>query len=103
MVIKRIYFDTSMAFSFERLTEIMRKSSMPIESLKAGEFVVFVNRKQTAFKLLATTNVMVYHNNKNRRFPITAITHFPEFFDGHTINITKAVERDIKQQTGWLT
>jgi len=102
MVIKRIYFDTSMAFSFDRLAEIMRKSHMPVESLKSGEFIVFVNRKQTAFKLLATANVMVYHNNKNRKFPVTAITHFPEFFDGKTIDLAKAVEREIKQQAAWL-
>lgn len=97
MVIKRIYFDTSMSLSFGGLSEMMKKSKLDIGTIESGEFVVFVNRKQTAFKLLCGPSLLVYHNNGGRRFPITAITQMPRFFDGSKIDFSAAVDRAVRE------
>lgn len=95
MEIARVYLDTHMGMGFDGLKSIMRKSKVDPDSLTAGKFTVFINRKQTKFKVLIGSSFLIYHNNGERKFPLEAISHFPTFFDGKKLDFSRAVEKVI--------
>ncbi len=98
MEIARVYLDISMSMSFKGLTEIMRKSKLNPESLAPEQFTLFVNKAQTAFKVLIGTHYLVYHNNGRRVFPLEAVQEFPLFFDGHKIDFAGAARKVIERK-----
>lgn len=87
-----------MALSFKGLTELMRKSKLNIDTLPSGKFVIFINRRQNAFKCLINNQFMVYHKTPGPRFPLEAIQHFPQFFNGTTIDFNRAAEKVISEK-----
>lgn len=66
-----------------------------IASFGKGSLVIFMNRKATAFKMLAGNDYLVYYNNKGRRIPLDAIQYLPTYFDGTNIEFTKVMERSV--------
>lgn len=95
MEIARVYLDVSMALGFNGLTEVLKKTKVDINTLPSGKFTVFVNRKHTAFKLLVGKNILIYHNNQGRKFPLEALTEIPNFFDGTTLKFSHAIKKTV--------
>lgn len=87
-----------MALSFSGLTKLMLKAKMKPDAMPEKSFVVFINRKQTAFKVFINGSLLVYHNNGSRRFPLEAIQEFPRFFNGKTIDFAAAAQRVIEDK-----
>lgn len=98
MEIARVYFDVSMSMSFHGLQEIMRKSKVNPAVVPPGKFTVFINKAQTAFKVLVGTHHIIYHNNGTRRFPLEAIQNFPEFFDARKLDFNAAVKKTVTKK-----
>ena len=78
----------------------MAKAKVNPDTLPANNIILFINKAQTAFKLLVGPHYIVYHNNKGRKFPLEAIQHFPEFFDGKRLDFSGAVAKAISQKLG---
>lgn len=73
-----------------------------IDGLDSGEFVIFMNSKQNAFKLLAPNNILVYYRHpKNHRIDPRVISLIPLVFDGKEIKmdlaLKKVLEKDFKK------
>jgi hypothetical protein len=105
MIIRRIYFDTSMQLGFIGLRETLLKSKVKIEESPPSDAYVFVNRRRAAFKILLSGSTLVYHNTYGRPFPLDAIKNIPDFFDGTRINFSAAVEKAVREKhrgDGWI-
>jgi hypothetical protein len=103
MEIARVYFDVDMRLSFQGLKGVMKKDKFDIDTKPmAYRFVLFINRKQTAFKMLVGGQHLVYHNNGSRPFPLEAVQHFPEFFNGRAVNFSGAVRKAILKKYAHL-
>lgn len=98
MEIARVYFDVHMGLAFNGLKKIMKKTKVDPDSLPDGKFTVFINRKQTKFKCLVGSNILVYHDNGQRRFPLEVVSEFPRFFNGQKLDFTRAVEAAIRKK-----
>lgn len=97
MKIARIYLDCDLRCSFEGLKKLIGKSA---DELGKGDLTLFLNRKATAFKLMAGKDYLTYYRNGGRRIPLEAIQHLPTFFDGQSLNFAKAIEKTIKGKLG---
>jgi len=94
--IVRYISGVNMGLSFRGLGQVAVDLRLSIDSLDSGEFVVFMNRKQTAFKMLAPNNVLVYYRHpKEHRIDPRVIALIPTMFDGKVIHMDKALEKVI--------
>lgn len=82
------------------MRSILAKEKIKWDGLDKGSFLVFLNRKTTAFKVLCGNSYLVYYNNKNRKIPLDAIQYLPSFFDGSEAQFTNAIERSLRQKLG---
>jgi hypothetical protein len=98
MEIARVFLDVHMGLAFQGLSKIMAKVKYNPDVLPDGKFTVFINSKQTAFKVLVGKRYLVYHNNEGKRFPLEAIAHFPKHFDGKTINFSAAARQALREK-----
>lgn len=98
MEIARVYLDVSMSLSFQGLEKILRDSKINPQTIPPDKFTVFINRAQTAFKVLVGPHHLVYHKNGARKFPLEAISEFPKFFDGRKLDFAGAVRKAIERK-----
>ncbi len=98
MEIARVFLDVSMSLSFKGLTRIMSDAKMKPDAMPDKKFVVFINRRQTAFKVYINNSLLVYHNNGSRRFPLEAVSEFPNFFNGKSIDFSGAVRKAVERK-----
>lgn len=87
--------DVDMRVGFEGLAKTLKENKIDVKSLEKGSLIIFLNRKATAFKLLAGKEYVVYYKNGHRRIPLDAIQYLPTFFDGAELDFNKAVEKSI--------
>lgn len=98
MNIARVFFDVHLGQSFEGLGLLMKKNKIDPRTLPNGDFVIFINRKATAFKLLAGASYLVYYKNGNRRIPLDAIQHLPASFGGTELEFNRVIERTLRSK-----
>lgn len=96
MKIARVYFDIDLRCSFDGLAEVLKQDDKDIANLSKGDLVIFMNRKMTAFKMLAGPAYLVLYRNGSARIPLDAIQYLPTYFDGTQLEFTKAVEKSVK-------
>lgn len=63
------------------------------DNLKPGQFLLFINRKQTAFKLLAFNNTLVHYRSPAGRIDLRAIQYLPQCFTAGKFNYDIALKR----------
>jgi len=93
MEIARVFLNTTMSYSFNGLKAILKDSGTNPDTMANDKFVVFINKARTAFKVMVGPHYILYHNNGSKPFPLEAISHFPEFFDGKRINFSAAAKQ----------
>lgn len=98
MEIARVFFGVHMAYGFQGLAKVLVDNKMKIETLKENGFIVFMNSKMTAFKLLVGPHYIVYYNNKGKRVPLEAISQFPSFFNGKTLDFKGAERKALEKK-----
>lgn len=97
--VARVFLDTHMGLSFDGLNSLMRKAKFNTENLDEGDFVMFLNRKCTAYKVLKPhAKVIVYQNFGTRRVPLDAIQYLPRNFGGSKFEFEKAVEKALRSK-----
>ena len=95
MVIARVFLDSDLRCGFQGLIEMARDTGWRVEEKSEGTMTLFINKKQTKFKLMIGKHYIVYYSNGHRRIPLEAVQHFPEFFNGKQIDVSKAIEKQI--------
>lgn len=98
MRIARVYFDVDLRSSFQGLRKFLKNEKLDATTLGKGSLVIFMNRKTSAFKMLAGNDYLVYYNNQGRRIPLDAIQYLPTYFDGTTLEFNKAMEKSVKEK-----
>lgn len=97
MKIARVYLDCDLRCSFDGLNALLKKDGVEIAS-SPGNFVLFMNRKATAFKLLTANSYLMFYRSPSGRIALDAIQNIPEFFDGTRLDFNKAVEKTVKEK-----
>src|ERR1700722_7133787 len=95
--IARVFLDVHMGQNFQGLTRLMVKEKIDPRKLGVGDFVIFINRKSTGFKLMAGNSYLVYYKS-NRQIPLEAIQYLPASFGGSEFEFNKAIEKMLKSK-----
>lgn len=102
--ILRYFSHIHLGNSHQGLARIAIKSGVDVRNLGSGEYVVFVNSKQTAFKMFAQGHVIAHYKNKeNRRIDPRTIILLPQYFNGGEINYDRALKKVIETEFKQLT
>ena len=99
----RYFSNVHLGNAHRGLAQLARKENIDVRNLGKGEFVVFVNTKQTAFKMFAPGNIIAHYKNKeDKRIDPRTIVMLPNYFDGAEINYDRAlkavIEREFKEK-----
>ena len=97
------YFpDVHMGLGHQGLSDLARKHKRSVDKLEAGDFLLFMNRSQTAFKLYAAGNVIAYYKSTRGRIEPSTITMLPKYFNGTRIDydgaLKEAVEKSLRRK-----
>lgn len=100
--IVRYFSDVHLGNAHAGLFRLASKEGINMKAIGSGEYVVFVNRAQTAFKMFAQGNVIAHYKNPaNRRIDPKTIVELPRYFNGGAINydaaLKKVIEREFKK------
>jgi hypothetical protein len=87
-----------MSYSFNGLGQILRDSKINPDTMDREKFIVFINSSMTSFKVMIGPHHILYHSNGRKRFPLEAIQHFPEFFDGRKIDFSAAAAKVVRDK-----
>lgn len=97
----RYFPDVHLGNSHRGLSELALKSGVNITKLSIGEYVVFVNKRQTALKMFAFGNVVAHLKMPHgTRLDPRIITLIPRFFTGRGIDYDGAMEHVIRKEFG---
>lgn len=94
--------DVHMYNGHEGLAAIARKElRIKVDELKPGEFVLFMNKSFTAFKVYAANNMILHHKSPTgSRLNAKAVLQLPHFIKGQHINYDKALAHVITAEYG---
>jgi len=92
--ILQVFQDTSMKFGHKGLTELADEAGLDVTKLKSGEFIVFINSAQNAFKIFAPNNVVAHHKVPDGagRIDMRTIALLPRCFNGNAIDYNRAIK-----------
>lgn len=87
----RIYPSSDLRSGHSGLTKVLAKDGRDPATLEAGQFFLFINRAQSAFKMFAANNTVVHYKSPRGRVDIRAIQYIPHCFSGGKLNFNKAL------------
>lgn len=102
----RYFPETHMSLSHIGLRQLAKTNGVTNLHLERGEFLVFMNKAQNAFKLMTANNIICYFKHpERRRIDLRTVSLIPTFFNGKEFNytgalraaITKALEPKMKE------
>ncbi len=94
--IVRYFPETDLRGGHHMLSLAAAKEGIKIASVAVGEFLLFVNRKQTAFKMLTQGGVLVHFKTTGGRLNPATFAIIPKYFDGKTIAYDRALLETLK-------
>lgn len=95
----RYFPDTHLGNGHAGLAEIAKTHDINVSRLDFGEFVIFVNKKQTALKLYAPGNIVAYLKMPgSARINPKVIAMIPRFFNGVEIDYGRALKEVIRKE-----
>lgn len=93
--IVRVFFESDMRCSHNGLKLICSSHEF---SPSENELVVFINRKQTMFKLLAGPDTVGFYKSPSGRVTMEAIQYLPQVFNGNKLDFNSAIKRVLFQK-----
>lgn len=97
--VKRVFINVNMRSQHDGLTELAKQNGIHPEKLSTGEYLVFVNTRRTAVKLMTKEKVIAHYKSpQGHVIDLNVIKHIPNAFDGKEINYSKALELAIDQK-----
>lgn len=101
--ILRVIFDSDMRCSHDGLRKIALKLKVKVDDLTKGEFIVFINTKQTMLKIFAAGNTIAFFKTPDgKRMNMNVIPLIPTYFNGEEFKYDKAVEALVKKEFGQI-
>lgn len=96
--ILRYFPDVHMGYGHKGLSEIADKAGVSISKQPVGEYLIFVNKAQTALKLYARGGVIAHLKMPGtQKINPRTIRLIPRFFNGSEINYNAALNAAIKK------
>ena len=93
------YFpETDLRYGHDGLAAVAKKAGKPVSKLKIGQFLLFVNRKQSAVKIITADNIMIHLKSKdNAPLNFRAINMLPKYFNGTRFNYAGALRESLEK------
>lgn len=89
--------DTDMRNSHAGLSAIAKKHKKDPAKLRQGDFLLFTNTRLTCGKLFASAEVIVHIRPASGRIDPAVIRHFPEHFNGTSLDYKGALKDRIEK------
>jgi hypothetical protein len=95
MQIARVFFDVHMGQNFKGLMDMCKKNHI---NVSYSQYILFINKKRTKFKMFVGDKYLVYHDNRGQAFPLEAIKNLPLAFEGDTFDFSKAITKTVEEK-----
>lgn len=97
------YFpNTDLRCSHFGLTLVSKKAGIDVKKLEKGNFLVFVNSRKDAMKILTAGDLLVHYKSPSGRIDIRTLRYIPQAFSGtkftYDIALTKVLEDDFRKR-----
>lgn len=69
------------------------KADVDVTEINPGELVLFINKKQTAFKAFAHNNTLIYYKHQRGMLNLEAIKYLPTCLNGSELNYDRALAK----------
>lgn len=86
----RYFPNSDLRAAHQGLSKAARENGVDLNKINIGEFLLFVNRKQTMFKMLTQSGMLVSYRSEHRLNPGIFVL-VPKYFSGSTFNYTGAL------------
>lgn len=97
--IRRVYTDVHMGLGHKSLSEICLGDGIRTDNLDRGDYIIFINKAQTALKLFAAGNTIAYFKMPyGGKLDMGVVSLIPTFFNGDTIDYPGALSELIKRR-----
>ena len=84
------------------LANLAKYHKKDVDNMNKGDFMVFLNAKQTQAKILTSDSILIHLKNEGRRLSLEAISMIPTYFNGESFNykaaLKKVIERDLARK-----
>ncbi len=90
--------ETHMGSGHTGLTALAKRHKIFVGDLSPGEFVLFLNRAQTAFKLFASNNVVVHYKHERGLINIDVVKFIPRVFNSGKFSYDAALEEVLNRK-----
>ena len=95
-----VFPNTDLRSGHAGLTKVALKAKRDVSKLEPGNFILFINRNQSAFKMFASNNMVVHYKSPRGRIHIDAIQYLPACFNGEKLNYNKALGMALEKTLG---
>jgi hypothetical protein len=94
-----IIFNTDLRCGHTGLTLLAKNLKVKPDNLRAGEYIVFVNRKKSALKIFASGNVVAHFKMPGeQQMNVKVFSLIPRFFNGKELNYSGALSEVIRKE-----
>ena len=90
--------DTDLRQGHLGLSKVAAKAKRPVDKLETGQFLLFINRSQTALKMLTTGGVLVHLKSPRGRLDFEAVNLIPKYFNGSRFNYSGALKETLTKR-----
>lgn len=106
MKLMHIFFDSDLrGRQPSLLLQAKKNSSFSMDNFGKGDFLAFLNRRQTRIAIIAGLNesegygVLAYYRTPNdRKLDIQALKYIPEAFDGREFKMDAALKKSLLER-----
>lgn len=95
----RYFPDSNLRSGHRGLAMLAAKNGIKVNSLGAGEFLIFVNKRQNMLKMFASGNIIAHYKKEDgSRIDPRTIAHIPRHFSGSKINYDAALVQVLRRE-----
>ncbi len=87
------FMESDLRKGHDGLTKTAKKNGVDVTTLQPGEFVIFINRKVSAFKMYGHGESILYYRPKGGRLELKTIQHIPSVFKAGRLDYNEALSK----------
>lgn len=96
--IVRVFLNVDMRNGHDGLASVARDYDISVDTLSAGEYLVFINSRRNKMKVYAVNNVVAYMKTDKSVIDLNAVRYVPEAFTAEgELNYSKALARSVEE------
>jgi hypothetical protein len=77
----RVFQDVNMQNGHLGLNRLARKHNVAVDTKDRGEFIIFINKKQTMVKAMHAGGLLLFYKSPSGRITMGAIQNIPQAFN----------------------